>query len=80
MSRSVADQPPRRLGYDDPAGVRQALQPRREIGGVADDGLFLRGPLSDDVADHHEAGGDADPRRDFFARRGLEARHDLDEF
>jgi len=26
--------------------------PRREIGRVADDGLLLRGPLADEIADH----------------------------
>ena len=39
----------------------ERLQPRREIRGLADDRLFLRRALADQIADDHQPGGDADP-------------------
>ena len=77
---TIAEQSPRRRGDDNPAGVGEALQPRGEIGGVADDRLLLRRTLADEVADDHEAGGDADPRRELFARGSVQSRDHLDEF
>src|SRR5277367_5035802 len=56
--KTIADQTPRRQRDHDSAGIGEALQPRREIGGVADDRLLLRWPLADDVADYDEAGRD----------------------
>ena len=38
----------------------ERLQPRRQIGRLANDGLFLRRSLTDEVADHDDAGGYAD--------------------
>src|SRR5205809_1059311 len=39
---------------------RHALQPRREVRRLADDAALLRLAGADQVADHDEAGGDAD--------------------
>ncbi len=42
-------------------GSASALQPGGQVGRLADHGLLLRGTLADQLADHDEAGGDADP-------------------
>src|SRR5277367_6976199 len=39
QAKPIAEQPPRRRPDRDAARLDEALQPRREIGGVADDGL-----------------------------------------
>ncbi len=65
----AADQPlGRRLDQYLP-GLGCGLQPRREVRGVAERGVFLRGALPDDVADHDIARGDSDPGRE-RVRRG----------
>ena len=43
----------------------ERLQPRGEIGRLADDRLFLRRALADQVADDHQPGGDPDARLQF---------------
>jgi hypothetical protein len=55
------DQPPGRLRDHHLAGRRQRLQSRRQVGGLADHRLLLRRPLADEVANHHETGGNAHP-------------------
>src|SRR4029077_5845439 len=47
----------------------ERLQPRRQIGSVANDGALLRGTCADHFADDDEAGGNADPRLDRVAVR-----------
>ena len=73
----VADQAPGRRRDNDAARLGEALQPRGEIGRVADDRLLLRRPLPDDVADDDEAGRDPDAHREFFARARLQPGDDL---
>ena len=52
--------------------MRQGLQPRGEVRGLADDGLLLGRTLADEVADDDQPGGDADPRRQRRARGRLQ--------
>ena len=54
----VAQKTPGRVGDQDRAGLGAGLQARGQIGRVAYNGLFLRRPLADQIAD------DDDPRRD----------------
>ena len=72
----AAQQPPRRLRDHHGARLGQRLQPRRQIGRLADDGLFLRRALSDEVADHDDAGRDADADLEIFIRPRFELRDD----
>ena len=69
-----ADQPPRRLADHHAARRRERLQPRREVRRLADHRLLLRRALADQLADHDQAGGDADPRRQRLARRRRQPR------
>ena len=57
-----AQQVLRRLADQDRIGRGERLQPCREIWRFADDGALPRGATADDLADHDEAGGDADAR------------------
>jgi hypothetical protein len=58
----IADQPPRPRGDDDCVRLGQGLQPGGEVGRFANDRLFLRRALADQIADHHQPSGDPDPR------------------
>ena len=72
----AADQPARRLADDDAARLRQRLQPRRQVRRLADHRLLLRRALADQLADHDQAGRDADPRRERRSRRRRVSRRD----
>src|SRR6202453_778576 len=80
QAKPVAEQPARRHRDHDAARVGQALQPRGEVGRVADHRLLLSGALSHEIADHDEAGRDADPRGEFLTRAGLQTRHSFGDF
>ena len=69
-------------------GAAKRLQPGGEVRGLADDPALLRGALADQVADHGEPGGDAEPNAQILvapvigrpprsprARRAPPARH-----
>ena len=64
-----ADQPARRLADHDAARLGERLQPGREVRRLADHRLLLRRALADQLADHDQAGRDADPGRQRLARR-----------
>jgi hypothetical protein len=72
----AAQEPPRGLRDHHGARLCQRLQARRQIGRVADDGLFLRRALSDKVADDDDAGGDADADIQIFIRPRFERGDD----
>ncbi len=57
-----AQQVPGRLADQDGVGRGKRLKPRGEVGCLADDGALLCGADADDLADHDQAGGDADAR------------------
>jgi hypothetical protein len=80
QTEAVAEQSPRRRRHDYPAGFREPLQPRRQIGRVADHCLLLRRSFADDIADHDEARGDADAHAEPFDRARLQPGNDLREF
>ncbi len=58
----AADQAARAWRDHDAARLGQGLQPGRQVRRLADDRLFLRRALADQLADHDPAGRDADPR------------------
>ena len=55
-----ADLPARALGNHDGVRLGQRLQAGGEVGRFADDRLLLRRAGADQIADHHQPGGDAD--------------------
>jgi len=56
----VTDEAASGAGENDLPGLRQDLQPRREVGGLADHRLLPRRALADQIADHHKPGGGGD--------------------
>src|SRR5208337_5244233 len=80
QAEPIAEQPARRRGHHDAARLRDALQTSSQIGRVADYGLFLRRALPHEIADHDEAGRDADPHGELFARERPKARHRVGDF
>jgi hypothetical protein len=62
----ITDQPARARGDDDGAGLGQGLQPRREVRCFADDRLFLRRALADQIADDHQPSRDPDARLQLY--------------
>jgi hypothetical protein len=73
QAESIADESPRRRGQDYAAGLGEPLQPRCEVRGVADDGLFLRGALSDEIAHHDEPGRYSDAHGEYSPRPRLQS-------
>lgn len=71
---SAAEQPPRRLCDHDAPWLGQRLQPRGQVGRIADDRLLLRRALPDEIADHDNAGRDADADLKPILRAGIEFR------
>ena len=74
-SNISTEQTPGRLADEDGVGRRKRLKPCGEIGGFADDGALLRGASTDDLADHDETRGDADPRLKARPVWALDATH-----
>jgi len=56
----LADQPARYRANDDRVGLGQGLQTGGEVRCFADDRLLLRRAFADQIADHHQPGGDTD--------------------
>jgi hypothetical protein len=71
-----ADLPARRFGNDERVRRGQGLHPGGEVRGLADDPALLRGTLADQIADHGEPGGDAEPHAQILPRRQLADRLD----
>jgi hypothetical protein len=71
----IADQAAGGAGEDDLPGLRQNLQARGEVGGLADHRLLLRRALADQIADDDKSGGDADADGERLPPTGLQARH-----
>jgi hypothetical protein len=65
----ITEQLPRALRDGHRTGPSQSLETGREIGRLADHDLFLSRTLADQIADHDQAGGDPDPRRERFPGR-----------
>ena len=77
----AAKQIVRRLADEDGVRLRERLQPRGEIGGLADNGTLLRCAGADDFTDDNEPSGNTDPRLNTRAVRALDAadfRQDAD--
>jgi hypothetical protein len=73
-----AHQPSGRLADHNAARRGECLQSRGEARRLADHRLLLSRPLADQLADHDQAGGDPDPRRERSARRRLQTRQRID--
>ena len=56
----IAEKPSCALGDNDHVRLGKSLQTRREVRRLADDATLLRGRRSDQVADHDQAGRNAD--------------------
>jgi hypothetical protein len=74
--KQASDQPPRSLRDDDRVGFGEPLQPRGEIGRLANDGLLLGGARSDQVADDGKPGRQTDA--DLQCLRQSKPAHRLD--
>ena len=74
----VADQPARACGDDDRIRLGQRLQTGGEVGCFPDYRLLLCRALADQVADHYQPGGDADPRLQLDGAE-IEAADSLDD-
>ncbi len=74
-----ADLPARRFGDDQRVRHGQALQPGGEVRGLADHPALLRRPSADQIADHGEPAGDAQPHAQIFSRRQSADRLDYRE-
>src|SRR5262245_51902748 len=75
----TAGQPARRLTDDPAARSRQRLQPGCQVRGLADHRLLLGGTLADQLADHDQAGGNADPGHERGVHRRLQSRQCIDD-
>jgi hypothetical protein len=60
ISEQIPQQTMRALGDDHASGRGKLLQPRRKVRRLANDGLLLRSPRADQVANDHKARCDAD--------------------
>jgi hypothetical protein len=58
----IPDQTARPVADHDGTGLGQGLQPSGEVGGFSDDRSLLCRSFTDQIADDHQSGGDADPR------------------
>ena len=76
----AADQTPRAPADDDAPGRGERLEAGGEIGRLADHRLLLRRTLADQLADHHQPRGDADPCREGPAFADAELRDRRDQF
>ena len=56
----IAEKPSRAVGNDDGVRLGQGMQARRKVRRLADDATLLCLPRSDQVADDHQPGRDAD--------------------
>ena len=75
----IAEQPARALGDDDHVRLGDRLQPRREIGRIADDAALLRLSRAGQIADDDQPGRDAHAAPVEASRPRSQARHRLDE-
>ena len=64
-----ADLPARRFADDERVRRGKRLQPGGEVRGLADDPALLCGALAEQIADHGEPGGDAEPHPQILPRR-----------
>src|SRR6516225_5635246 len=58
----IADQTARPVANNDRTGLGQGLQPSGEVGGLSDDRSLLCRSFTDQIADDHQPGSDANPR------------------
>ena len=73
----IAEELSRAFGNHDAVRLRNALQACRKVRRLADDGLLLRSARSDQVADDHQPGRDADAR--LQGRVGLQSAYSSDQ-
>ncbi len=71
----LADKLTRRRTDNNRARRGQGLQTGSQIRGFAYDGFFLRRSLADQVANHYQSGGNADPGRQRLSVRSVKFGH-----
>ena len=64
---------------DDGIRLGERLKPRRQIGGLAHHFVVLRRVPADEIADDHQASGDADPQVQRWRLAYIELRHGFDQ-
>ena len=74
--KQLADLPAGRFGDHQRVRRGQGLQPSGKVRRLADDPALLRCALADQIADHGQPGGDAEPHTQVFARRQPADRFD----
>ena len=79
QAERIREQPARGAGDDDLSGLRQALQSRGEIRGIADERIVPQRAAAAEIAHDHEAARDADADRERLGGPGLEPRRALDD-
>ena len=81
VDEHVAEQLVRAVGHQHGVGLGQGLQPRRQVGRLANDRLLLRRAAADRLANHdHQAGGDTDPHAQCDAVGRVELGDFVDDF
>ena len=69
QTEQIAEQPARGGGDDDRPGLGQGLKARCKVRRVPDHGVLAQRTLAAKVADHHQAGRDANAHRERFRAR-----------
>ena len=76
---AAAEQAAGGLADQDGIGLRQCLQACGEVRRFADDRFFARGAAADNIADHDDAGCDADPSLQWHAIQPLDLPYRVDD-
>src|SRR5262249_38888430 len=71
----ITEQPARGAGEDDRPRLGQCLKARRKVRRIPDQSMLPQGTLATEVANHHQAGRDANADRERFGSACLEPRN-----
>ena len=75
QTEQIAEQAARRGGDDDRPGLSQSLEAGCQVRRLPDHGVLAQRALAAEVADHHQAGRDADANGERFRGARLESRN-----
>src|ERR1043166_9452639 len=73
--KQIAKQPARGGRENDRSGLSQSLQAARNVGCLPDHGMLMQRAIAGEIADHQQAGGNADAYRQRFSGRCLKLRN-----
>ena len=79
QTEQIAEQAARRGGDDDRPGLSQSLEAGCQVRRLPDHGVLAQRALAAEVADHHQAGRDADANGERFRGARLESRNSGDD-